>query len=99
MQNSNTAKSWNVESKLKSEPDEAFALDMSFTSIIIKEYNGSKLLGDDGIDNEFDLGLLRATFHLENSRKRYSNLDFQLVMGDATFDEVGKEVSLKGVTA
>ena len=92
------ATAWYVESKLKTESDDHYEMDTCFTSIIIQEFNGQKLLGDDGIDNEFDLGLLRATHHMERLKKAYNNLDFRIIKDEAMFDETDREIILKGVT-
>lgn len=92
------ATAWYVEFKHKNESDDNYVMDTCFTSTIIQEYNGNKLKGADLIDHEFDLGLLRATFHMAEASRIYTNLEYRIVKDEAMFDETGQEVILKGVT-
>ena len=92
----NAASVWAVQSKLLETSDEDWGDCQSFTSILIEECNGSRL--DLGTDNTFDLGYVRAQASLNYHRKMFSSTqEFQIVLKEGHFDNLGKEFTFKGL--
>jgi hypothetical protein len=94
----NAASVWAVQSKLLETADKEHEWGdiMSFTSILIDECNGSRL--DEGEDQTFDLGYLKAFEFASRMGKLYSSTQyFRVVLKEGRFGEVGKEFTFKGL--
>ena len=94
----NAASVWAVQSKMLETSEKEYEWEdiMSFTSILIDECNGSRL--DEGEDQTFDLGYVRAVEYASRMGKLYAATQyFRVVLKKGRFDKVGKEFTFKGL--
>jgi hypothetical protein len=95
----NAASVWAVQSKLLKQPirNTSGGICMSFTSILIDECNGSRL--DEGRPTpSIWVTCSSALSYASRMGKLYSSTqEFQVVLKEGRFGEVGKEFTFKGL--